>query len=340
MKKINAGILGVGAAVPDRVLTNADLERMVDTSDEWIRTRTGIRERRIAPEDMATADLAEQAARRALTSAGVAPDAIDMIVVATVTPDMAFPSTACLVQERLGSLNAGAFDLSAGCSGFVYALDVATRMIESGVYRHILVIGADLLSRVTDFTDRSTCVLFGDGAGAVVMGPVKGAGVMASYLGADGRGGSKLYIPSDGPAQPLGEVAASCVQNGDGRGTIRMEGNEVFKFAVRIMGEAALEALRRAELDPEDVDLFIPHQANIRIIDAAAKRLNLPAEKVFVNVDKYGNTSAASIPIALNEAYEEGRIAAGDRLVLVGFGAGLTWAAAVLEWAEEVGAPA
>lgn len=338
MKKINAGILGVGSAVPDRVLTNADLERMVDTSDEWIRTRTGIRERRIAPENMATADLAEQAGRRALAQSGIAHDAVDLIIVATVTPDMAFPATACLVQERLGIVGSGAFDLSAGCSGFVYALDVATRMVESGVYRHVLVIGVDLLSRVTDFTDRSTCVLFGDGAGAVVVGPVQGAGVMASYLGADGSGGSKLYISPKGPARPLGDLAA--LASDDGRHTIRMEGNEVFKFAVRIMGEAALEALRRAGLTPEEVDLFIPHQANIRIIDAAAKRLGLPSEKVFINVEKYGNTSAASIPIALDEAYTAGRIAARDRLVLVGFGAGLTWAAAVLEWAEEAGAPA
>lgn len=321
------GILGLGMSVPDKVLTNADLEKMVETSDEWITTRTGIKERRIAPEGMTTSELAAQAGAKALQHAGVDPEAVDLVIVATVTPEMLFPSTACLVQDKLGCTNAGAFDLSAGCSGFVYGLDIATQMIASGNYRYVLVIGVDLLSRVTDFTDRSTCVLFGDGAGAVLMGPVSGKGVMATYLGADGSGGDKLRIAGSGPGG---------VYRPDGPVCIQMAGNDVFKFAVRIMGEAAEHVVEKAGLEPNDIDLFVPHQANIRIIDAAARRLDLPPERVFVNVEKYGNTSAASIPLALVEAFEQGRIAAGDRLVLVGFGAGLTWAAAVLEWAEEV----
>lgn len=324
---MKAGVLGVGRAVPEKVLTNADLERMVDTSDEWITTRTGIKERRIAPPGTTTAGLAAQAGEEALRHAGIDPSEVDLVVVATVTPDMPFPSTACLVQERLGCRRAGAFDLSAGCSGFVYGLEVSARMIESGNYRYVLVIGVDILSRVTDFTDRSTCVLFGDGAGAVVLGPVKGRGWMSGLLGADGSGGDKLYVSHAGT---LGSGET------DGKACIRMAGNDVFRFAVRVMGEAALEAVERAGLQPEDIDLFIPHQANIRIIDAAARRLNLPPEKVYVNVHRYGNTSAASIPLALAEAHDEGRLRPGDLVVLVGFGAGLTWAAGVLEWGEEV----
>lgn len=320
----NAGILGVGYALPERVVTNADLEKMVDTSDEWITSRTGIKERRIVT-DQTTADLAVLAGENALRHAQVDPGDIDMIIVATITPDMSFPSTACLVQDRLGCTKAAAFDLSAGCSGFVYALDVAASMVRGGQYRRILLIGADVLSRITDFTDRSTCVLFGDGAGAAVVGPVAGRGVISTYLGADGSGGDKLCLPrsaSDGGAHQ--------------DGYIQMEGSDVFKFAVRIMGEAAVEVLRRGELSADDVDLFIPHQANIRIIDAAARRLGLPEDKIFVNVQKYGNTSAASIPLAMAEAFQEGRIKAGDVLTLVGFGAGLTWGAATLEWGEEV----
>lgn len=314
-------------AVPEKVLTNADLEKMVDTSDEWITTRTGIKERRIASEELTTSELAARAGAQALEHAGVDPEAVDLVIVATVTPEMLFPSTACLVQDKLGCTNAGAFDLSAGCSGFVYGLDIATQMIASGNYRHILVIGVDLLSRVTDFTDRSTCVLFGDGAGAVLLGPVSGRGVMATWLGADGSGGEKLRIPGSGPGVANRPEGPACIQ---------MAGNDVFKFAVRIMGDAAATVIEKAGLQTSDIDLFVPHQANIRIIDAAARRLDLPSERVFVNVEKYGNTSAASIPLALAEAHQQGRISAGDRLVLVGFGAGLTWAAAVLEWAEEV----
>lgn len=314
-------------AVPDNVLTNADLEKMVDTSDEWITTRTGIKERRIAPEELTTSELAAQAGAKALQHAGVDPETVDLIIVATVTPEMLFPSTACLVQDKLGCTQAGAFDLSAGCSGFVYGLDIASQMIASGNYRHVLVIGVDLLSRVTDFTDRSTCVLFGDGAGAALLGPVSSRGVMATWLGADGSGGDKLCIPGSGPGAAKRPADTP---------TIAMAGNDVFKFAVRIMGEAAATVIEKAGLQTDDIDLFVPHQANIRIIDAAARRLELPPERVFINVEKYGNTSAASIPLALAEAHQHGRISAGDSLVLVGFGAGLTWASAAIEWAEEV----
>jgi 3-oxoacyl-[acyl-carrier-protein] synthase-3 len=327
-----AGILGVGKAVPKRVVTNADLEEMVDTSSTWIIDRTGIQERRIAANDEATSDIATRAARIALVKAGVNPIDIDLIIVATVTPDMVFPATACLVQANLGATKAAAFDLSAGCSGFIYALDMAARVVQSGAYQRVLVVGADLLSRVTDWTDRSTCVLFGDGAGACVVGRVNSGGILATYLGADGNGGNKLMLPAGGSRNPTSEVTFQKKMH-----YIHMAGNEVFRFAVKIMGEAAQEVLARANLQPSDIDLFIPHQANIRIIDAAARRLALPSDKVFINVHKYGNTSAASIPIAIAEAVDEGRIQPGKRVVLVGFGAGLTWGAIALEWSADEG---
>jgi len=326
-KSIRAGVIGVGASVPERVLTNFDLEKMVDTSDEWISTRTGIKERRIAADDLATSDYAAEAARSALASAGLGPGDVDLIIVATVTPDHFFPSTACLVQSKIQATKAAAFDLSAGCSGFVYALDMAARCVETGAYRNVVVVGADLLSRVTDFTDRSTCVLFGDAAGAVVIGPVDTGGVLSAYLGADGGGGENLCIPGGGTRLPRYKSEEGAKDH-----FIHMAGNDVFRFAVRIMPEAAFEALRRAGVSPEEVDLFIPHQANIRIIDAAAKRLGIEGDRLFVNVDRYGNTSAASIPLALWEAASSGRLAQGDVIVLVGFGAGLTWGAAVIEW--------
>lgn len=324
-----AGITGVGSGIPSGVLTNFDLERMVDTSDEWISTRTGIKERRIADEGKATSDYAAEAAQAALDSAGLSADDLDLIIVATVTPDMFFPATACLVQQKIGATRAAAFDLSAGCSGFVYALDMATRGVEAGAYSHVMVIGADLLSRVTDFTDRSTCVLFGDGAGAVVISPVERGGVLSTYLGADGGGGENLCIPAGGSRLPTSQASDPKAHY------IKMAGNEVFRFAVRVMPEAALEALRRAGISSEAVDLFIPHQANVRIIDAASRRLGIDHDRVFVNVDRYGNTSAASIPLALNEAVSQGRVNEGDIIVLVGFGAGLTWGAAVIEWGKE-----
>jgi len=322
------GILGVGYAVPERRLTNFDLEKMVDTSDEWITTRTGIKERRIADEGTAASDLAVLAGQRALEQAQVEPRDIDLVIVATVTGDYVFPSTACLVQDRLGIANAAAYDLAAGCSGFVYALDQAWHGVRSGAYRYALVIGSEVLSRIVDWQDRSTCVLFGDGAGAVVLGPVPdGYGLMASYLGSDGSGADKLYVPAGGSRQPLTPEAMAGRQQ-----FIRMCGKDVFKFAVRVIEEATLEVLRRAGLAPSDIDLFIPHQANIRIIDAAVERLGIDRERIVVNVDRYGNTSAASIPIALGEALDAGRIQPGHRIVCVGFGAGLTWGAVAMRW--------
>ena len=322
MKDISVGILGVGKYSPERRLTNHDLEKMVDTSDEWIVTRTGIRERRIAAPHEATSDLAYEAAVRALKAAGVAAEDVDLIIVATITPDMFFPSTACLVQDRLGARNAAAFDVSAACSGFIYALASASGMIATGLYRNALVIGAECLSRVTDYSDRNTCILFGDGAGAAVLGPVPaGRGFRSFVLGADGSGGELLNIPAGGSrTPPTADTVARHMH------FMKMNGREVFKFAVRVIGTATEEALHKAG------DLLVPHQANIRIIQSALERFGLPEEKCVVNVDRYGNMSAASIPVALAEAVEEGRVREGDRLVLVGFGGGLTWGASVLIW--------
>lgn len=317
------GILGVGSKVPDKILTNDDLEKMVDTSDEWITSRTGIKERRIAHEDELSSDYGAAAALSALKRANITPEELDLIIVATLTPDMFCPPTACIVQRKIGATKAAAFDLSAACSGFVYGLDMASHGIRTGAYKHVLVIGVDLLSRVTDYTDRTTCVLFGDGAGAAVLGPVQSGGILSTYLGADGFSGDKLTVPTN--------------RDGSGEGCyIQMEGQDVFKFAVRVMPEAAQEVLERGGIHAADVDLFIPHQANHRIIDAAAKRLGITEEgKVFSNVASYGNTSAASIPLALDEAISEKRVKKGDRIVLVGFGGGLTWAAALIEWSGE-----
>ena len=311
--KRQVGILGTGSYVPERVLTNGDLEKMVETNDEWIVTRTGIRERRIAAEGESTTDLAERAARAALEASGVAPEEVDLVIVATITGDRPFPSTACRLQERLGLPRAAAFDLQAACTGFIYALSAACQSVASGLCRHALVVGAERLSSITDYTDRNTCVLFGDGAGAVVLGPVEeGRGFRAFELGADGSGGDLLTLNE--------------------KGFIAMNGREVFKFAVRIMGAAAEEALAKAGLTKADIDLLVPHQANVRIIDAALERLELPPEKCMVNLDRYGNVSAASIPLALDEAVRCGRVKPGDCVVLVGFGGGLTWGASVLIW--------
>ncbi|MGE5528710.1 MAG: beta-ketoacyl-ACP synthase III [Patescibacteria group bacterium] len=330
---VSVGILGLGAGIPEGVITNADLEKIVDTSDEWIRTRSGIRERRIAGPEIATSDLAYEAASAALADAGLSGADLDLIIVATITPDYAFPSTSCLIQHRLGAERAAAYDLSAGCSGFIYALAQATQAIAAGIHRHVLVVGAETLSKITDWTDRSTCVLFGDGAGAAVLGPVpEGRGFLAHYLGSDGGGGKYLNLPGGGSRQPASHATVANKEH-----FIKMNGNEVFKFAVRIMPEAAEEVLRRAGLGKDEIDLFVPHQANIRIMEAAAKRLDLPMEKVYVNVDRYGNTSAASIPIALWELSRAGRLHPGDRLLLVGFGAGVTWGASVLVWSKSEG---
>ncbi len=322
------GICSLGSYVPARVLTNADLERMVDTSDEWIRTRTGISERHIAAPEEATSDLAIRAGRQALERASFPADKVDLIIVATVTPDMFFPSTASLVQGALGASGAGAFDLVVGCTGFIYGLVTAASGIAAGAYQAALVIGADCLSRITDWTDRSTCVLFGDGAAAALVRPVEGdRGLLSFVLGNDAGGADKLMLPAGGSRSPATEETLRARQH-----FLAMEGNEVFKFAVRIMEEASLQALARAGLSIDDVSLLVPHQANVRIIDAAAKRLGLPPERVFCNLERYGNTSAATIPLALEEAVQANRLRAGDIALCVTFGAGLSWAAAVIKW--------
>jgi 3-oxoacyl-[acyl-carrier-protein] synthase-3 len=320
-EKIRAGILGTGSALPSRVLSNADLEKMVDTSDEWIVTRTGIRERRIAEAGEATSDYATVACERALQSAGIAAEEIDLIICATVTPDMMFPSTASIIQDRLGATKAGAFDLSAACTGFLYALSAAVGMVESGRCKYALVAAGDLLSRITDYTDRSTCVLFGDGAGAVVVGPVDGdRGFYAFDLGSDGSGANVLYLPAGGSRIPASHESVEARQH-----FIQMEGQETFKFAVKAMADSTERVLEKSGLDRSDIDLMVPHQANIRIIEAARKRFGLDEDKVMVTIHKYGNTSASSIPIALDEAVREGRVKQGDLVVMVGFGGGLTW---------------
>ncbi|ADD02545.1 3-oxoacyl-(acyl-carrier-protein) synthase III [Thermoanaerobacter italicus Ab9] len=329
-KKFAAGILGTGSYVPEKVLTNSDLEKMVDTSDEWITTRTGIKERRIADPSQAASDLGIEAARKALEDAKIAPSEIDMIIVATVTPDMNFPSTACIIQANLGASNAAAFDISVGCSGFIYGLAIAQQFVETGMYNKILVIGAETLSKITNWKDRNTCVLFGDGAGAAVVGRVEsGYGILSTYLGADGTGGKHLYIPAGGSRMPASEETVKKNLH-----TIFMEGQEVFKFAVKVMDSATIEALNRCGLKPEDIDMLIPHQANTRIIEAARKRLKLSDDKVYINLDKYGNTSAASVAIALDEAYRKGLIKKGDIILTVAFGAGLTWGSSVIKWSK------
>lgn len=322
-----AAITGWGMAVPDRVLTNADLERMVDTSDEWIVSRTGIKERRIVGPDDSTTSLSVAASRQALARANLTADDIDLIVVATCTPDQFLVSQACLVQAELGG-TAGAFDLGAACSGFVYALATASQFVQTGLHDRVLVIGVDTLTRFVDFTDRSTCILFGDGAGAVVLEPSdEPRGLLSTVLGADGAGYKHLYIPGWGAFVP-----ESADLFPEYRPYLQMDGREVFRFAVRVMGDSAAEAVEKAGLTFSDVDWLIPHQANVRIIDAAARRLALPREKVWVNVDRYGNTSAASIPIALWEAETTGKMKEGDNVVLVAFGGGLAWAAGVVRW--------
>jgi len=322
-----ARIVSVASSVPEQVVTNVDLEERVDTTDEWIRTRTGIEERRIAPPEMSAIDFAHEASAKALERAQVSASDLDLIVVATLTPDHVFPATGCLLQDKLGA-TCGAFDLEAGCTGFIYAMTTAAQFIQAGGCDTVLVVGVDLLSRITDWNDRSTCVLFGDGAGAAVMqacGP--GDGLLAWDLGSDGAGGELLMVPAGGSKRPITpEVVAK------GEHYIYMNGREVFKFAVRVQGESAARALAKCGLTGDQVDCFVPHQANLRIIDAAAKRLSVPREKVFVNVQKYGNTSGASIPIALDEAQEQGLVFPGALVICVGFGAGLTWGSCVLRW--------
>jgi len=323
-----ARIVGTGSFVPPKVLTNRDLEHMVETSDEWIRTRTGIQERHIAGNDVPSSDLAAEASRQAMAEAGISPLDIQLVIVGTVTPDRMFPSTACSLQEKLGTLNAAAFDLGAACCGFIYGLTVAKGLIGTSIADVVLVVGVETLSKLVDWTDRNTCVLFGDGAGAAVVIPgEQDTGVLATSMGSDGSLGSLLELPGGGSLNPATEET---VQNR--LHYIKMKGNEVFKNAVRAMGSVAEEALEKAGVKAQDLDLLIPHQANLRIIEATAKRLGVPMEKVFVNVQKYGNTSAASIPMALHEARQEGRVKEGDLIELVAFGAGFTWGAAVIRW--------
>jgi 3-oxoacyl-[acyl-carrier-protein] synthase III len=326
MMGTHAGVIGTGSAVPKRVLTNADLEKMVETSDEWIVTRTGIRERRIAEPGEATSDYAAVACERALEAAGVKADDVDLVICATVTPDMMFPATACIIQDRIGATRAAAFDLSAACSGFLYALSIAKAYVESGLYKYVLVSAGDILSRITDYQDRSTCVLFGDGAGAVLVGPVEGErGILATDLGSDGSGAKFLYQPAGGSRIPATEASVAAGQH-----FLQMEGRETFKFAVKAMASSTERVLETAGLGKTDIDLLVPHQANIRIIEAARKRFDIPEDKVVVTIHKYGNTSASSIPIALDEAVRSGRAKPGDLMILVGFGGGLTWGAAAV----------
>lgn len=323
-----AKIVGTGSYVPKMVLTNFDLEKMVDTSDKWIIERTGIRERRIAGKDEATSDLAYEASLRALKASGTRPKDIDLILLATTTPDMFFPSTACILQDRLNAHKAAAFDISAACSGFIYALSIADQYIKAGLYKNILVVGSEVLSRITDWTDRSTCVLFGDGAGAAVLQPsFDKHGVLSAHLHSDGTLKDLLYLPGGGSRNPASNRTIEKRLH-----YIKMRGNETFKVAVRNLEEVAFEALNANNLKPSDIDLFIPHQANLRIIQAIAKRLDLPMDKVLINIDRYGNTSAASIPIALDEAVNEGRVKEGDLILLEAFGGGLTWASALIRW--------
>jgi 3-oxoacyl-[acyl-carrier-protein] synthase-3 len=327
-------IAGIGAYAPERVLTNHDLERMVDTSDAWITARTGIRERHIAAPDEATSDLALAAGKQALERAGVAPAELDLVLVATATPDMLFPATACLVQHRLGATGAAAFDLSAACSGFIYGLSVADSFIRSGAYRTILLIGAETMSRVTDWEDRGTCVLFGDGAGAAVLKATEGdpaggdPGVIESRIYSDGSAWDFICLPGGGSRMPpAAEVVERRLQ------FLQMRGNETFKVAVRNMERAAREVLDAADLKPESLKVVVPHQANIRILNAVAERLGLTEAQMVVNLDAYGNTSAASIPLALKEAVDAGRVQSGDLVMFLAFGSGLTWGSALIRWA-------
>src|SRR5882724_848545 len=321
-------ITGVGSYVPATILTNADLEKKVDTSDEWITSRTGIKERRIAAKDEYTSDLATRAALKAMQRAGISPNQIDLIIVATITPDMPFPSTACLVQRKIGARRAAAFDLEAACSGFIYAMEIAQQFIMSRTYDTVLVIGAEKLSSIVDWKDRNTCVLFGDGAGAAVLqNRPDPHGLLTAVMGADGQKSDLLFMPGGGSRCPATAESVSSRMH-----YLRMEGKETFKNAVQAMQTAAEEALRRCEIDISRIKCIIPHQANRRIIDAVGERLGATPEQMFVNVHKYGNTSAASVAIALDEAAQSGRIERGDLILLIVFGAGLTWGAAVIEW--------
>jgi 3-oxoacyl-[acyl-carrier-protein] synthase-3 len=322
---MKAYLAGIGTSVPPKILDNAYFETIIDTSDEWIRTRSGIRERHVVEGKTATSDLALDASRKALAQANIEPQDIEAIIVATATPDMYFPSTACVLQNKLGARNIMSFDIAAGCTGFLYAVGVVETFIKSG-YDNVLMLGAECLTKITDYTDRSSCFLFGDAAGAVVFKKTEeDRGILSSYFASDGSYGNLLNMPAGGSLRPASHETVDQHLH-----TIRMLGNEVFKVAVRAMGESALKALERANVTPEQVSLLVPHQANIRIIEATAKRLHIPMEKVAVNIDRYGNTSAASIPLALDEAIRAERVKQGDLVLMVAFGAGFTWSGVLM----------
>lgn len=329
-KFLSVGITGTGSCLPGNELSNFDLEKMVDTTDEWIRVRTGISRRRIADDKTATSDLATEAAKIAINDAGLSLEDIDLIIVATVTPDMGFPSTACIVQKNIGAKNAIAFDIEAACSGFLYGMAIGEQFIKTGIYKNALIIGAETLSKIVNWKDRRTCVLFGDGAGAAVLQQVEeGSGILSNSLGSDGAKGDYLTQPAGGSRMP---ASIKTVLND--LHYIHMDGKEVFKFAVRIMARSALEIIKDAGYDMRDVNYMIPHQANIRIIEAVAKKINLAMDKVYVNLNDYGNMSVASIPVALDEAVKKGNIKAGDIIILVAFGGGLTWGSSVIKWCK------
>ncbi len=327
----HVGISGIGSFIPEKILTNDDLSKIVDTSNEWIISRTGIQERHIADEFTATSDLATQAAIKAMEDANVDPKEIDLIILATATPDHFFPATAAIVQKNIGAVNAAAFDMSVGCSGFVYAMVTGANFIATGIYNKVLVIGAETLSKIVNWNDRNTCVLFGDGAGAAILEPCdESFGILASELGSDGANGECLIMPAGGSRMP---ATAKTVE--ENLHTIKMDGKEVFKFAVRVMDKSTTRVLEKAGLKKEDIDYFIPHQANIRIIDAGLKKLELSKDKTMLNLNKYGNISSASIPVALDELSKSKRLKKGDNLLLVAFGAGLSWASVVMRWSKE-----
>ena len=325
---VSSMIRGVGAAVPERILTNFDLEKIVDTSDQWIQERTGMKVRHIVDDKVQNSDLSAQAAKKALDNAQMTAEEIDTIIVATVTGDVTFPSTACYVQEKIGAVNAAAFDISAACSGFLFGISIADGFITSGKSKNVLIIGCEVLSRILDWKDRTTCILFGDAAGAAVLGPANGdgRGVLGTFIKTDGKLAQLLWMPGGGTRFPA-EVALS-----ENLNNIKMKGQEVFKAAVTAMGDAAVHILKKTGLTPDEIDLLIPHQANIRIINATARRLKMPLEKVFVNVQDYGNTSSASIPLALAEARQKGILKEGDVCLMVTFGGGFTWGSAAVRF--------
>ena len=322
-----SGILGLGCYLPAKKLTNKDLEKMVDTSDEWIMTRTGIRERRIAPKEFAASDMGVEAAKAAIKDAGLKPEDIDLIITATVTGDMAFPSTACIIQDKIGARNSAAFDINAACSGFVFGIVTAKQFVDSGLYKNVLVVGTEKMTNLVDWTDRSTCVLFGDGAGACVIGKTNDRRIISYFIGCDGSGSNLLRLPAGGSRIPTTEETVKNKLH-----FLKMEGNEVFKLAVKVMADAANKAITKAGLLCSEIDLLIPHQANVRILMAVAKKIGLPEEKIFLNIEKYGNMSSASTAVALVEAYKDKRIKKGDNVALVAFGAGLTYGAVVIKW--------